>query len=45
MAVCKEKEQWGMTNMERVLFVILLVLSASVAPTLAWLVLNWLGVL
>jgi hypothetical protein len=34
-----------MNNMERVLFVILLVLSASVAPALGWLVLNWLGVL
>ena len=33
-----------MNNMERVLFVILLVLSASVAPALVWLVLNWLGV-
>jgi hypothetical protein len=34
-----------MTNKERVLFLILLVLSASVAPALVWLVLNWLGVL
>ena len=34
-----------MTRMERVLFLILLVLSASVAPALGWLVLNWLGVL
>ena len=34
-----------MTTKERVLFVILLVLSASVAPALGWLVLNWLGVL
>ena len=34
-----------MTTKERVLFVVLLVLSASVAPALLWLVLNWLGVL
>ena len=34
-----------MNDKERVLLVILLVLSASVAPTLAWLLLNWLGVL
>jgi hypothetical protein len=34
-----------MTGKERVLFLILLVLSASVAPALGWLVLNWLGVL
>lgn len=34
-----------MTTKERVLFLILLVLSASVAPALGWLVLNWLGVL
>ena len=27
------------------LFVIVLLLSASVAPALLWLVLNWLGVL
>ena len=30
---------------ERILFVLVLLLSASVAPTLLWLVLNWLGVL
>jgi hypothetical protein len=34
-----------MTGKDRVLFLILLVLSASVAPALGWLVLNWLGVL
>lgn len=34
-----------MTTKERVLFLILLVLSASVAPALGWLVLNLLGVL
>ena len=45
MAVHKEEERWGMNNKERILFIILLVLSASVAPALGWLVLNWLGVL
>jgi hypothetical protein len=34
-----------MTSKERIFFLILLVLSASVAPALGWLVLNWLGVL
>lgn len=29
----------------QILFVLVLVLSASVAPALLWLVLNWLGVL
>jgi hypothetical protein len=29
----------------RIIFVLVLVLSASVAPALLWLVLNWLGVL
>lgn len=32
-------------NKERVIFVLVLLLSASVAPALLWLVLNWLGVL
>jgi hypothetical protein len=32
-------------NKERILFVLVLLLSASVAPALLWLVLNWLGVL
>ncbi len=29
----------------RIIFVLVLLLSASVAPALLWLVLNWLGVL
>ena len=29
----------------RIIFVLVLVLSASVSPALLWLVLNWLGVL
>ena len=29
----------------QILFVLVLLLSASVAPALLWLVLNWLGVL
>lgn len=32
-------------NKERILFVLVLLLSASVAPALLWLVFNWLGVL
>jgi len=34
-----------MMNKERILFVLVLLLSASVSPVLLWLVLNWLGVL
>ena len=32
-------------NKNQILLVLVLLLSASVAPTLLWLVLNWLGVL
>jgi hypothetical protein len=32
-------------NKERILFVLVLLLSASVSPALLWLVLSWLGVL